>query len=180
MISDRSGTAGRDAPAAPVARIERDPDYVVSSASTDAASALFGVHDLQPMDAYGKRLYELVSRAFVMHFALCLHQDVVTQRAQVVVDLRYTLWRDPARALPAWPAWRDRTVVDGRDVRYPISGCEVSKINKILFEHCIDQAFHNTGFPLADDGAPREILHPMAVDFAAIQDSLDGMCASVP
>ncbi|HEX3764491.1 MAG TPA: sigma-70 family RNA polymerase sigma factor [Kofleriaceae bacterium] len=171
--------ADRDEPEAPEMLAARAPDYLVSSASTDPGAALFGAHDLRPMDAYGQQLYEAVSKAFVMHFGLCLRKDVVGEadRSRIVVDLRFTLWRDPGRAA----FMRGNLVVaDQRDVTYRLEGRPLSGLEKFQFERCIEQAFENTEYPLAGDGAPREILHHIAVDFGAIQDALDALFASVP
>lgn len=166
-------------PAAPPARAAgTPPDYVVTSASTEPGSALFGVHDLSPMDAYGTQLYQAVSSVFARDLAWCL-RDLVgpSDRSQIAVDLRFTLWRDPARPMPAW---RARPVADYRDVTYGVSGCKVPPIYRDRFERCITQAFDRTDFPAPDDGRPRDILHHIAVDFGAVQDSVDAICAAVP
>lgn len=156
-----------------------DPDYIVHSESTHAESAIFGAHELRPMDAYGKQLYELVSKAFVMHFALCLRSDVVglEDRSRIEVDLRFWLWPDRERVTRIHG---DAPIADERDVTYQLAGLRLSKIQKFQFSRCLQDAFDNTGFPEPGDGAPRSIQHYIVVDFGIIARTLDAMCAATP
>jgi RNA polymerase sigma-70 factor (ECF subfamily) len=153
-------------------------DYVVRSESTQIESALFGAHDLRPMDAYGEKLYEMVSKQFVMYLASCLRSDVVgaEDRSRIDLDLRFSLWRDPARG-PQY--FRLRRAGDDDEVRYRITGHELSKIQQLLFELCLERSFGATPFPAPDDDAPRVVAHHIAVDFGVMQQSLEAMFASV-
>jgi RNA polymerase sigma-70 factor (ECF subfamily) len=150
-------------------------DYAVVSESTRAESAIFGAHDLYPMDSYGTQLYELFSKAFVMHLALCLRNDVVgdAARSRIDVELGFSLW-PRASAEPLLPSARMRA--EERDVAYSVSGLELSKLQKFLFSRCLENAFLSTGFPPPPDGRPRSVRHSIAIDFKAIQAAIDAAC----
>lgn len=156
-----------------------DPDYVVRSESTRAESAIFGAHELRPMDAYGQQIYELVSKAFVMHFALCLQSDVVgpEDRSRIEVDLRFSLWSDREHGTRA-PG--GAATADERDVTYRLAGLQLSKIQAFQFSRCLQGAFDKTRFPEPGDGAPRSIQHHLVIDFGAIAQKLNAICAAVP
>jgi hypothetical protein len=135
-------------------------------------------HDLRPMDAYGEKLYEMVSKQFVMYLAGCLRSDVVGigDRSRIYLDLRFSLWRDPARG-PQY--FRLRRAGDEDEVRYRITGRELSRIQQLEFEFCLERSFGATPFPAPDDDAPRMVAHHIAVDFGVMQQTLEAMFASV-
>ena len=156
-----------------------EPDYVVLSDSTEIESALFGAHDLQPMDGYGQQLYDLVSKAFVMHFTWCVRSNVVgdDDRSRLDVELRFALWPDPTRTshLPS-----DIAIADERDVAYRLTGLELSGIQKFELSRCLQAAFDKTRFPAPPDGTPRVIRHLITVDYGAFADKLVALFASRP
>jgi RNA polymerase sigma factor (sigma-70 family) len=157
-----------------------DPDYVVRSASTEAGSAIFGMHDLRPMDAYGEQLYELVSKMFVMKFVFCLRDKVdgVDDRSRILVDLRFSLRRNPECATRMK---RSSAIADEGAVRARVAGLELKdELHRFQFSLCLRQAFDETEFPAPEDGAPRDILHHIAVDFGAVKGTIDALCDSVP
>jgi RNA polymerase sigma-70 factor, ECF subfamily len=156
-----------------------EPDYVVRSESTDVKSALFGAHKLRPMDGYGQQLYDGVSNAFVMHFALCVRSNVVgdDDRSQIDVELRFALWRDPTRTKHLR---NGIATADERDVTYWLAGLELSNIQKFEFSQCVQNAFYKTAFPAPPDGTPRVIQHLITVDFGAITGQIEALFASVP
>jgi len=145
----------------------RAPDYVVRSESTQIDSAIFGAHELRPMDAYGRELYEPVSKAFVMHVALCMWKSVLVpdERPRIELDLRFSLWPDLDGS--AYRR-RDAAMAQEHDVSYRLAGIELSSSRTIAFTTCLQEAFDNTGYPEPHSGAPRVIQHHIVIDFCVL------------
>jgi len=158
---------------------EPEPDYVVRSEHTRAASALGGAHELRPMDAYGRQLYPHFAGVFAVHFAMCLWDDVVghDDYSRIEVDLRFTLWssRERESNLASRAA-----IASARDVTYELVGLPLSTHDTSVFWRCLNDSLAQAHFPAPDDDAPRTIRHHLAIDFGVIAQVFDAICAAAP